>query len=139
MGDAFRWEEEHVGHAVDLQLVAEVVRQGTVDAVEVHGRLHLRVRRAPRTHGEGFGGLLHLDGEIVAGTLEGGHHLHEVRHLRVGLHVLEGELVLHVDVGLLRDLARGLRDEVDLTSEEENARLRGTPCPGAGGSACRPW
>ena len=37
-----------------------------------------------------------------------------MRDLLVGLQVLESELVLHVDVGLLRNLARSLSDEVNL-------------------------
>ena len=72
------------------------------------------LERCEQGYGEGLRGLLDLDREVVALSLEGGHDLDEMRNRSIRLHLLEQRNVQELHVALLGDLARALRDEVRL-------------------------
>lgn len=67
-----------------------------------------------RRYGEGFGGLFDLDGEIVAGALEGRHDFDEVRFGLIGAHSFECRTIVRNHVALLGDATRYARYEVGL-------------------------
>lgn len=87
------------------------------------GSIYLDTRG--KGYGEGLRGLLDLDREVVALSLEGGHDLDEVRHRRVRLHLLEQRNVQELHVALLGNLARALRDEVRLLVITTNELYQG--------------
>ena len=78
-----------------------------------------------RRYGEGFGGLFDLDGEIVAGTLEGRHDFDEVRFGLIGAHGFERGTIVRNDVALLGDTTGYARHEIGLReSNTEKKRKR---------------
>lgn len=67
-----------------------------------------------RGYGEGLGGLFDLDGEVVAGALEGRHDLDEVRFGLVGTHSFECRAIVRNHIALLGDTAGYARYEIGL-------------------------
>lgn len=65
-------------------------------------------------YGEGLGGLFDLDGEVVAGTLEGRHDLDEVGFGLVRTQSLERRTVVGSHVALLGDATGYARYEIGL-------------------------
>ena len=128
---ALSWKEHQGGDAGDAELVAEIVHQRAVHAVEVDAGLHLAMSETGKRNGERLGGLLHLDREVVARALEG-------RHAGVAAHRIERRLAVVHNVALLGDLPCRLCHEIRLR-ERQKQQVPETACPDTARNELLPW
>lgn len=135
---ALSWKEHQGGDAGDAELVAEIVHQRAVHAVEVDAGLHLAMSETGKRNGERLGGLLHLDREVVARALEGRHDLDQMRLAGVAAHRIERRLAVVHNVALLGDLPCRLCHEIRLR-ERQKQQVPETACPDTARNELLPW
>ena len=67
-----------------------------------------------KTYSKCFGGLLDLDGKVIANTLVGRHDFNKVGDLGIFSQLLEGVQIVEVHIALLGNLTSSFSDKFSL-------------------------